>query len=100
MTTSKANLHLPPRTPTYVSREIGAAELCISPETWDTMVERGELPVPEFKIGGNMPRWKWEAVQEYLSGRREAVTMAIDPYVRAADQANHGGAQKKRRPAA
>jgi len=96
MTKQKANLPLPVRTPTYVSREIGAAELCVSPETWDTMVARGELPPPEFKVGGVMPRWRWQSVQEWLSGSNRAVSMPIDPYVQAAEQVQRGEAQRKR----
>jgi hypothetical protein len=56
MSTRKADLHLPARTPTFVSREVGAAELCISPDTWDRMVDRKELP-PAVIVSG-MPRWK------------------------------------------
>jgi hypothetical protein len=33
-----------------------AAELCISPDTWDRMVDRKELP-PAVVVSG-MPRWK------------------------------------------
>jgi hypothetical protein len=90
MTTRKADLPLPTRTPTYVSREVGAAELCVSPETWDAMFARGELPPPEFKVGGTMPRWRWETVQAWLSGRRAAATMPTDPYVAAAEQVGRG----------
>jgi hypothetical protein len=68
VTNRKSALPLPVRTPAYVSREVGAAELCISPETWDAMVARGELPPPDYKIGGTMPRWKWTTVESRLNG--------------------------------
>ena len=44
MTTRKENLRLPPRTPAYVDRETGAAEFCVSPETWDRWDREGRLP--------------------------------------------------------
>jgi hypothetical protein len=46
MTTRKENLRLPPRTPAYVDRETGAAEFCVSPETWDRWEKEGRLPSP------------------------------------------------------
>jgi hypothetical protein len=52
MTVRKASLPLPQRTPAYVSREVGAAELCISPETWDRMVAAGELPKADKRFLG------------------------------------------------
>ena len=42
MTTRKLDLPLPARTPAFVSREIGAAELGVSPETWDRWVREME----------------------------------------------------------
>jgi hypothetical protein len=79
MSTKKADLPLPARTPTYVSREVGAAELCIAPGTWDRMVERKELPPPTIVSG--MPRWKWESVEAWLSGKRDCATIPEDPYL-------------------
>lgn len=87
MTSRKSDLPLPIRTPTFVSREVGAAELCISPETWDAMVARGELPPPDHKIGGVMPRWKWNRVENWLS-RKNDETVARDPYVTSAEGLN------------
>lgn len=81
VSTRKSDLPLPVRTPTYVSREVGAAELCISPETWDAMVARGELPTPDHKIGGVMPRWKWSRVEDWLSMKAERALVVRDPYV-------------------
>lgn len=94
MTVRKASLPLPPRTPTYVSREVGAAELCISPETWDRMVAAGELPKADKRFLGTMPRWEWAAVQVHLRGGDERATMQEDVYVRGADNAK---AKEKRR---
>jgi hypothetical protein len=73
MSTRKADLLLPARTPAFVSREVGAAELCISPDTWDRMVDRKELP-PAVVVSG-MPRWKWEAVEAWLSGKHDYATV-------------------------
>jgi hypothetical protein len=78
-TPRKTDLHLRARTPTYVSREVGAAELCISPQTWDRMVDRKELPLATIVSG--MPRGKWETVEAWLSGKRDCATMPEDPYL-------------------
>jgi hypothetical protein len=94
MTVRKASLPLPPRTPAYVSREVGSAELCISPETWDRMVAAGELPKADKRFLGTLPRWEWAAVQVYLRGGDERRTMQTDVYVLGADNAK---AQKKGR---
>jgi predicted DNA-binding transcriptional regulator AlpA len=55
--------------------------LCISPDTWDRMVDRKELP-PAVIVSG-MPRWKWEAVEAWLSGKRDCVKMPENPYLAA-----------------
>jgi hypothetical protein len=96
VTNRKSALPLPVRTPAYVSREVGTAELCISPETWDAMVARGELPPPDYKIGGTMPRWKWTTVESRLNGMGQMSTMGRDPYVEAAERAGHGKTDSKR----
>ena len=93
MTIRKALLPLPPRTPAYVSREVGAAELCVSPETWDRMVAAGELPKADKRFLGTMPRWEWAAVQAHLRGDNERTTMQEDVYVRGA---NNAKAKEKR----
>ena len=94
MTVRKASLPLPPRTPAYVSREVGAAELCISPETWDRMVAAGELPKAGKRFLGTMPRWEWATIQAYLKGGAEPPTMCADVYIRGAENAK---AKEKRR---
>jgi len=69
MTARKDALHLPSRTPAYVDRETGAAELRISPETWDKWVDDGTLPKPAPGFPMSTPRWRWEDVDRKLSGR-------------------------------
>ncbi len=80
------------RTPAYVSREVGAAELCISPETWDRMVAAGELPKPHERFLGTMPRWEWATVQAHLKRADGSATLAPDLYVIGAENAK---AEKK-----
>jgi hypothetical protein len=73
MTVRKAdNLLRGDRTPAYVNREIGAAELLISPDTWDQWVKEGRLPPPYDSFPVSTPRWRWEDVDRKLSGRVEA----------------------------
>lgn len=63
------------RTPAFVSRDIGAAELCISPATWDLWVKEGILPPPcDLGISGTTPRWDWLDVREALSQRKRAAS--------------------------
>ena len=69
MTIRKADLPLPTRTPAYVDREIGAAELRISPETWDTWVEKKILPEPSPGFPASDPRWRWEDVKAAIENR-------------------------------
>lgn len=69
MTARKLNLPLPSRTPAYVSREVGAAELHISPETWDNWVARKILPPPAPGFPDGTPRWRWADVDACLSRR-------------------------------
>ena len=96
VTNRKSDLPLPVRAPTFVSREVGAAELCISSETWDAMVSRGELPLPDYKIGGVMPRWKWKRVEAWLSRKNGESEVTRDPYVTGVEDLS-AQAEKKRR---
>jgi hypothetical protein len=64
------------RTPAYVSRETGAAELQISADTWDQWVKEGRLPSPCDGFPNGAPRWRWEDVDRKLSGRVEAAGTA------------------------
>jgi hypothetical protein len=45
------------------------------------MVDRKELP-PATIVSG-MPRWKWEAVEAWLSGNRNYATVPENPYLAA-----------------
>ena len=56
------------RTPAYVDRETGAAELLISTDTWDQWVKEGRLPQPCDTFPSGTPRWRWEDVDRKLSG--------------------------------
>lgn len=89
MTSRKADLRLPARTPSYVDREIGAAELVISPETWDRWVENGTLPPPAPGFPQSSPRWKWKDVDQRLSGGDDAPD-PIDPFMAGAARMKHG----------
>ena len=64
------------RTPAYVNRETGAAELQISPATWDSWVKEGFLPAPCDAFPEDTPRWRWEDVDRKLSGRKPVDTGA------------------------
>ena len=83
------------RTPAYVDRETGAAELSISPDTWDQWVEDGRLPQPCDSFPPGSPRWRWEDVDNRLSGGTVA---SIDAALRGA--ANFGTKKGSRRDAA
>jgi hypothetical protein len=80
MTTRKSELLLPARTPAFVSREVGAAELGISPETWDRWVEVGILPPAASGFPDSTPRWRWVDVDRKLAGAGPEVP-ALEPYL-------------------
>jgi hypothetical protein len=80
MTTRKSELALPSRTPAFVSREVGAAELGISPETWDRWVEDGILPPAASGFPDSTPRWRWVDVDRKLAGTRPEIP-ALEPYL-------------------
>lgn len=84
MTTRKAeNLLRGDRTPAYVSRETGAAELQISADTWDVWVKEGRLPPSCLGFPASTPRWRWEDVDRRLSGRKAEAADA-DAYIKGA----------------
>jgi len=85
MTTRKLNLHLPARTPAFVSREVGAAELGISPATWDEWVRAGHLPPPAPGFPVSTPRWRWLDVDRKLAGETAEFT-ALEPYLAGIDK--------------
>jgi hypothetical protein len=62
------------RTPAYVDRETGAAELLISTDTWDQWVKEGRLPPSCDTFPSGTPRWRWEDVDRKLSGRTASDT--------------------------
>ena len=64
------------RTPAYVDRETGPAELIISTDTWDQWVKEGRLPPPCDTFPSGTPRWRWEDVDRKLSGGAAADTDA------------------------
>lgn len=67
MTTRKGNIQLKSRLTQFVSRESGAAELEVSPSTWDEMEACKMLP-PPVMLGRNrtLKRWYWPAVVKRL----------------------------------
>jgi hypothetical protein len=74
MTPKKNWALLPPRTPAFVDRKIGALELQISEATWDRYVERGIIPPPAPGLPPDTPRWRWEDVDNKLAGK-----VAVEP---------------------
>lgn len=55
------------RTPAYVDRNTGSAELGISPATWDDWVKSGLLPPPAPGFPEGIVRWRWLDVDHRLS---------------------------------
>jgi hypothetical protein len=80
MTTRKSALVLPARTPAFVSREVGAVELGISPETWDRWVSEGILPAAAPGFPTSTPRWRWVDVDHKLAGKRTEAT-SLESYL-------------------
>ena len=75
------------RPPAFVSRETGAAELGVSPETWNRWVQNGTLPPKAPGFPENSPRWRWADVDRKLSGKSNEETASekpkpsVDPYI-------------------
>lgn len=78
MTKRKSELRLPARTPAYVCQEVGAAELGISPQTWNEWVRQGVLPPPHPGFPRGTRRWSWQEVQAHLAGQSP---IAIKPAI-------------------
>jgi predicted DNA-binding transcriptional regulator AlpA len=97
MTARKRDIPLASRLTAYVSRETGAAELQVSPSTWDEMVESGHLPKP-VRLGrtGTILRWRCEDIDSALRGTH-APASNPEPYFR--ERANHGQAKEHKRDA-
>lgn len=95
MTARKSDLRLPIRTPSFVSREVGAAELQISPETWDKWVDEGILPQPSPGFPVSTPRWKWTDVERRLTSEPDLVSVTVDPFISGAERIKDGPPKKK-----
>jgi hypothetical protein len=80
------------RPPAYVDRETGAAELRISPETWDKWVAEGRLPAAAPGFPETTPRWRWEDVDRKLAGRAEKAP--VDFHKLAANLTNSMGRRR------
>ena len=96
MTTRKRDIPLPARPPSYVTRDGGAAELSISPETWDNWVDAEVLPAPAAGFPETSPRWRWADVDRRLSGKLDVAT---DPFVMRAVNLRNGSEKSSRRAA-
>jgi hypothetical protein len=83
MTSRKSDAKLPSRTPAYVDRETGAAELIISPETWDRWVAAGILPPVAPGFPETTPRWRWADVDRKMSG---GTASGADAFIAAASK--------------
>lgn len=83
------------RPPSYVDRETGAAELRISPETWDKWVAAGTLPAASPNFPQSSPRWRWADVDNKLSGKTDTPE-GLDPFLTAVRNGNHGTAKDNR----
>jgi hypothetical protein len=94
MTARKSDLPLPTRTPAFVSREIGAAELGISPETWDRWVKEQRLPSPSPGFPTSAPRWRWADVDRKMSGKPDN---DADAFVASAGKLRNGSKKGRRR---
>jgi hypothetical protein len=85
MTTRKSDIPLTSRLTAYVSREQGAAELQVSPSTWDAMEECGQLPKPCL-IGPNkdIKRWRWADVDRHIAGENivDPNQQELEPFFR------------------
>jgi hypothetical protein len=94
MTARKESLLLPARTPAYVDRETGAAELGISPETWDRWVKEQRLPPASPGFPKSSPRWRWADVDRRLSGKPDN---DADAFVASAAKLRNGSEKGRRR---
>jgi predicted DNA-binding transcriptional regulator AlpA len=83
MTTRKADIRLTTRLTAYVTREEAAAELRISPSTWDEMEVRGQLPKPYF-LGPNkdLKRWRWSEVDNRIADEHRDDSKEAEPFFR------------------
>ena len=83
MTTRKADIALTSRLTAYVTRQQGAAELQVSPSTWDDMVASGQIPPPlRFGRLRNILRWRWADVDMALAGQGHDDERRQEPFFR------------------
>jgi len=88
MTASRHALPARDRVPEFVDRATGAAELCISPATWDKWVKNGILPQPACGFPPSSPRWCWIDVRDKLRGVGKSSESAI---IAAAERLRNNG---------
>jgi hypothetical protein len=83
MTVRKSDIPLNSRLTAFVSRETGAAELQVSPSTWDAMEECGQLPKP-YLLGPNkdIKRWLWADVVKRIVGEEITGDQQPEPFFR------------------
>jgi predicted DNA-binding transcriptional regulator AlpA len=79
MTCRKRDIELTTRLTAYVTREEGAAELRISPSTWDDLVRCGNIPKP-YRLGAAL-RWRWADVDKAIS-KGDLPTTGDEPFFR------------------
>jgi hypothetical protein len=84
------------RTPAYVGRETGAAELEISPNTWDRWVKEGIIPPSCETFPDGKPRWRWMDVDRKLSGKPALVAANDDDEAAIKGAAFFGSAARNR----
>ena len=83
MTTRKDKLALTSRLTAFVTREEGAAEIRVSPSTWDEMERLEHLPKPYF-VGPNrdLKRWYWPEVEDKIRNQHNDDDQQREPYFR------------------
>lgn len=91
----KDNLLRGDRTPAFVDRATGAAELCISPETWDSWVDEGRLPPVAKGFPESSPRWRWADVDPKLTGGKK-IAISGDPFMSGAANMRNGPKENAR----
>lgn len=78
------------RTPEFVSRETGSAELEISASTWDRWVDEKVLPAPAPGFPAGTVRWHWPKVVAKLAGGDDAPSTAAPTPESDIDRAKEG----------
>jgi predicted DNA-binding transcriptional regulator AlpA len=73
------------RVPQYVTRQRGAAELCMCDDTFDKYVRQGVLPSPKRR--GGLTRWKWSEIVAAIDGGPDfATTVTQDAFEEGIDR--------------